>query len=257
MVWWELTDQTILVDESGQFELGLKLREIPSAAVTITAEFLTGGDPDLTILDGSIFAFDETNWNEFQTITLAAADDADLLQGQATLRLSHSISGIVDLDLTVTEHDDDSVILATPDSIYVNEGDEGTTIPFNQQDETAYNDSPVSEGTFTGGTGHAVSDVLILSDGTRVRVDAVDTIGGVTEFTISSNSSNGAAFNDTLTQSTTTGAGTGFSLTLDTNNIGGKGGATQSAWQPSQPDQSQSPHPSLVIRTSQLPVVPS
>jgi hypothetical protein len=42
------------------------------------------------------------------------------------------------------------------------------------QTHTSYDNSPTTEGTFSGGSGHAVSDVITLDDGwTTVTVDAV------------------------------------------------------------------------------------
>lgn len=87
------------------------------------------------------------------------------------------------------------------------------------QDETSYDNSPASEGTFSGGTGHSVSDVITLTDGTTVTVDAVST-GVVTQFTIdSSNWTKEVSAGSTVLQDSTTGSGTGFSLTLDTGNV--------------------------------------
>lgn len=92
------------------------------------------------------------------------------------------------------------------------------SIPVDAQDETFYDNSPTTEGTFSGGTGHVVADVITLSDGTTVTVDA-EAAGVVTQFTVSSSNSRGAVSTDTLTQVSSTGSGTGFSLTLDTDNV--------------------------------------
>jgi hypothetical protein len=83
------------------------------------------------------------------------------------------------------------------------------------QDETSYDNSPTTEGTFSGGTGHVAADVLILDDGTRIVVDAVSG-GVVTQFTVdSARSKVGEA---TLSQVSSTGTGVDFSLTPDTAN---------------------------------------
>lgn len=114
----------------------------------------------------------------------------------------------------------------------------GTQVPVNGQDETNYDDSPSTEGTFDGGGipgqpagAHAVSDVITLSDGTNITVDAVSPIdadipGAVTQFTVDSTASTGAGVADgsTLIQGPTTGSGVGFSLTLGSANV--TGGAT-------------------------------
>lgn len=51
------------------------------------------------------------------------------------------------------------------------------------QDETNYDNSPASEGTFSGGTGYNEGEVIIITGGASVRVDAVSS-GVVTEFTV-------------------------------------------------------------------------
>jgi len=86
------------------------------------------------------------------------------------------------------------------------------------QDETAFDNSPTTEGTFAGGASHAGSDVITLVDGTTVTVDAVSG-GAVTQFTINTTSSVGATKDHTLVQASTTGSGTGFTLTPDTDNL--------------------------------------
>ncbi len=85
------------------------------------------------------------------------------------------------------------------------------------QDETNYDNSPTTEGTFAGGTGYAVSDVNTMSDGSTITVDAVSS-GVITQFTVTTNSTTGFVDAATLTQSSTTGAGTGFTMSPDTDN---------------------------------------
>jgi hypothetical protein len=88
------------------------------------------------------------------------------------------------------------------------------------QDETIFTGGELT-GTFTGGSGYAVSDTITMSDGTVIVVDAVST-GAVTEFTISSASTSGFSNWATLTQSFSSGepAGIGFTLTMDDANQG-------------------------------------
>lgn len=80
------------------------------------------------------------------------------------------------------------------------------------QDETNY-DGTGDNGTFSGGTGHANSDVITMSDGSTITVDN-NAAGVVTEFTVTTVGL-GTQFpaDGILTQSNTTGSGTGFTLT--------------------------------------------
>lgn len=87
------------------------------------------------------------------------------------------------------------------------------------QDETLYDNSPTTEGTFSGGTGHAASDVITMDDDwTTVLVDAVSG-GVVTQFTVTSLRGRSAVDGTTINQSTTTGSGIDFSLTPGVDNI--------------------------------------
>jgi hypothetical protein len=70
--------------------------------------------------------------------------------------------------------------------------------------------------TFTGGSGHVVSDVITLDDGTTITVDAVNT-GAVTEFTVTTGSTSGQGSDGaTLSQTGTDGSGINFDMTLTT-----------------------------------------
>jgi hypothetical protein len=87
------------------------------------------------------------------------------------------------------------------------------------QDETNYNNVS-SNGTFSGGVGHAVSDTITLDNGATILVDAVSS-GTVTQFTIQTVGSrvardgNGESI---LTQAITSGTGEDFTLTARENN---------------------------------------
>ena len=99
-----------------------------------------------------------------------------------------------------------------------------TLRPIDAQDETSYDNSPTTEGSFVGGDGaggtaYVVSDTITLSDGTVITVDAIDANDDVTQFTVDSSASTGAVVGETLTQTSTSGTGTGFTLTVDTDNL--------------------------------------
>jgi hypothetical protein len=92
------------------------------------------------------------------------------------------------------------------------------TVPTDAQGETNYDSSPTTEGSFVGGTGHANSDVITMSDGSTVTVDN-QTAGVVDQFTVDSSASTGAVSGQTLIQTGSTGGGIGFTLTLGDSNI--------------------------------------
>jgi hypothetical protein len=87
------------------------------------------------------------------------------------------------------------------------------------QDETSYDNSPTSEGAFSGGTGYSVNDEITLTGDVKITVDAVSA-GVVTQFTVdASETPMFFTAGDTLTQQSSTGIGRGFTLTPDTDNI--------------------------------------
>jgi hypothetical protein len=61
------------------------------------------GDTDISIQSGSNLTFSPSNWNSYQTVTLAAGDDLDDLNGTAIIRIDAPI--IPYKDVTATEQD--------------------------------------------------------------------------------------------------------------------------------------------------------
>ncbi len=112
--WWELSSTEVLVGESIIGSVGLRLREAPTGTVTVTALLRSGGDADLSLSGPTALVFDNTNWNVFQAITLAARDDVDVLSGSAMLELSRESTDFRMAEIEVRERDDDAVILALP-----------------------------------------------------------------------------------------------------------------------------------------------
>ena len=117
----------------------------------------------------------------------------------------------------------------------VNDTGAGTQATFNVdsvstiagQDETNYDNSPTTEGTFVGGDGaagnaHVASDIIVMNDGTRIQIDTIDGNGDAVTFTILSASTSGIVSNNqTLTWSSLesgTGTDTAFTLTLGSSN---------------------------------------
>ena len=74
---------------------------------------MAGGDPDITINSPSpaTLTFTPANWATYQTVTLAAAQDVDVANGQATIRCS--ASGMEAKEVTATEQDDDTLAIVT------------------------------------------------------------------------------------------------------------------------------------------------
>lgn len=89
------------------------------------------------------------------------------------------------------------------------------------QDETSYDNSPTTEGAFSGGTGYAIGDIIWLDDGSKITVD---TLSGSAVLTFTVEAGYGGSVlaepNVAIAQDRSDGAGTGFTLTPDVDNFG-------------------------------------
>lgn len=92
-------------------------------------------------------------------------------------------------------------------------------ILINAQDENDYDNSPTTEGIFAVGSLHAATDVVTMSDGTLVTIDAVGGGGAVTQFTVNSAAARAAVDGETITQESTDGIGINFALQPGVDNI--------------------------------------
>jgi len=106
--WYDLivvTDAaTAAVPEGGTAPLGVKLSENPGSAVTVTVARITG-DTNITVQAGGTLSFNSTNWNAYQNVTLAAAEDADDIEDSAQIQCSGPLMRSV--LVTVTEIDNE------------------------------------------------------------------------------------------------------------------------------------------------------
>jgi hypothetical protein len=92
------------VPENGTATVALRLSAQPAGSVTVTTA-RTAGDTDLTVSAGATRTFSTTNWATPQTVTLAAANDADSANGTATV--TASATGHTAATVAATEADDD------------------------------------------------------------------------------------------------------------------------------------------------------
>ena len=77
--------ESVIVPEGNTATFQVKLNMYPSANTTVSVT-TAGGDSDITVQSGTSLTFTQANWNTYQTVTLAAAVDADALNGQTTIR---------------------------------------------------------------------------------------------------------------------------------------------------------------------------
>lgn len=116
-----VTDQsTMSISEGGSAILRVKLSAQPPAGVTVTVARVSG-DSDITIESGGSLSFDSTNWSTYQNVTVCAAQDADGIDGSATIDCT--APGWIGAGVTVTENDNDRKIVTDVNAVSVNEGD--------------------------------------------------------------------------------------------------------------------------------------
>ena len=114
------------VDEGDDASYTVKLATEPTSTVTVTITGHSG--TDLT-LDVTSLEFTTSTWDDAQTVTVTAGEDADTTDDTATL--AHAASGggygAVDADLAVTVTDNDSAgLVLSPTSLDVDEGDDAS-----------------------------------------------------------------------------------------------------------------------------------
>jgi len=82
-----LNPKSVIVPEgqTATFTVALVMFPWESIEVTVTCR---SGDSDISIASGGVLSFDPSNYSEPQTVTLAAADDTDYLNGEALLWIS-------------------------------------------------------------------------------------------------------------------------------------------------------------------------
>lgn len=115
-----ITDVSSLnVPEGGTNTFKVKLSLQPASDVTVNVA-KTSGDADITVSSGSSLTFTTLNWNDEQTVTLSAAEDADTVNGSATI--SCTSPGLITRNVTANEAEDDFTLI-------VNNDGNGTTTP--------------------------------------------------------------------------------------------------------------------------------
>jgi hypothetical protein len=99
------------VPEGGTKSLGIRLTQAPTGNVTITASFRVDADADLSIVGNTSLTFTPANYNTWQFLSFAAAENAaedlDTADGNGSLALN-SGNYAQETSITVTEIDNDT-----------------------------------------------------------------------------------------------------------------------------------------------------
>lgn len=103
-------DEPLEIEEGGTASFQIKLSASPPGTVTVTVS-RTSGDSDITVQSGSSLTFTSANWNDFQTVILAAAQDDDIQNNTAAIGIS--APGLAAREIQATEIDDDGLRFVT------------------------------------------------------------------------------------------------------------------------------------------------
>ncbi|HEX5082156.1 MAG TPA: DUF1800 family protein [Blastocatellia bacterium] len=106
--------RTLPIVENSSAQFGVRLASAPPANVTVTVT-RSSGDADLTITGGATLTFTPANFATFQTVTISAAEDADITNGTAMFRASGT--GLTNAFADISEFDNDGLPL--PQRTYV------------------------------------------------------------------------------------------------------------------------------------------
>ena len=94
----------LTVPEGGSATFGVRLNAAPADPVTVVVGN-TAGDTDLAVTGGASLIFNASNWEQYQTVTVSAAEDADGANGKATIACS--ATGLINRSIIAEEVDND------------------------------------------------------------------------------------------------------------------------------------------------------
>ncbi len=199
----------LTMSEGGSSSYTVELSSPPTAEVTVT---VSAPEADLTILSAEprTLRFTPSDWDQPQTVTLAAGYDADTADDTVTLTHDGEGGGYdgqsTELPVTVTDTEGRAELLVAPTSISIREGDSG-----GQTYSVALGSQPTGDVTVTI-TGHADSD-LTLSGTTLGDDDAltftVTNWHAPQEVTVTAGQDTDTANDDVTLTNTATGGGYG------------------------------------------------
>jgi len=97
-----LDKEEVTVPEGKTASFRLKLSGKPQANVDVSVKRISG-DMDIAVKSGASLTFTKANWNAYQKVVLAAAEDADRWNGEATIQVS--APDVAKINVTAVEAD--------------------------------------------------------------------------------------------------------------------------------------------------------
>lgn len=152
----------VAVPEGGTGSTRVKLSQAPADTVVASVS-RAAGDASITVQSGATLTFTSGNWNTWQTVTLAAAEDADTSNGSATMliRRTSGVNLVPDRNFTATENENDLTL-----SITISPSGSGSVTK--NPDKAKYNFNETVQLTPQPGTGYVFVNWTGDATGTTV-----------------------------------------------------------------------------------------
>jgi len=208
-----VTPTALTVPEGGTNTYSVRLSSAPAANVTVASTVGTG-DADISVSGGASLTFTPANFATAQNVTVAAAEDADQVNGSRTIGVT--AAGLSPVAVTATEADNDvsaQSLVVTPTSLSVNEGGSSTYSVRLATAPTA-NVTVTSTAAATGDTSLTVSaggsltftpaNFATPQNVTIAAAEDADTTNGTRAFTVASSGLTSVTVNATEVDNDTT-----------------------------------------------------
>jgi len=102
----EVSPHALTIAEGGTGAFSVRLSADPGVPTDVTVSMLSGSDPDISITSSTTLTFTSADWDIYQPVELAAAEDADWVDGVATAECDSS--GAEPVTVAITEDDNDT-----------------------------------------------------------------------------------------------------------------------------------------------------
>ena len=165
----QISATSLNVPEGGDATYTVVLTSQPIREVTVTPS-LGSGDTDVTV--SSALTFDATTWEQAQTVTVSAAQDADAANDTATI--VHAVSGadygansVTADDVSVAVDDDETALTLTVNPSALGEHGGGTSVTVTGTLDSVTRDVPTTLTVSVGAADDAAiegTDYVVVSD---------------------------------------------------------------------------------------------
>ncbi|MEE2902721.1 MAG: hypothetical protein VYC39_10335 [Myxococcota bacterium] len=185
---------SVTLTENSTTTVTVRLAFDPSQAAVVNGTFLQVG---IASIDLSALAFDSSNYDQPQTITISALDDLDTQNESTSLRFSFG-SLVSDVVVSVTDDDEQQIIISDISNVSLNEGETMTFTARLAFDPVINETVTVSSGDVSAASVSANSLVFGTSNYTTPQTVTVTAVqdSDASDETVTINLSGGGAAND-------------------------------------------------------------